>query len=166
MIAFPQLINACIYREYRLGLNILLLTLDNGLQNSVVQKHHLWSLLNADNSQSDSIGLERASRNLHIRHVSQVMLTWAVLKPHFEKHCDYASKIPMIGLHTLLHLLGWESINMCTQASSCLSTKVKTVPQRQKEGDFKVQQIQARINTERKIKKTHTRNKFFEQNIP
>lgn len=58
MIVFPQLINACIYREYRLGLNILLLTLDNGLQNSVVQKHHLWSLLNADNSLSDSIDPE------------------------------------------------------------------------------------------------------------
>lgn len=38
----------------------------------------------------------------------------------------------MIGLHTLLHLLGWESINMLTQASSCLSTKVQTVPQRQR----------------------------------
>ena len=43
----------------------------------------------------------------------------------------------MIGLHTLLHLLGWEGINMRTQASSCLY-KSANCSTKAKEGDFKV----------------------------
>lgn len=40
-VFFQNTVNIRICREYRLGLNILFLTLDSGSQKSVVQKNHL-----------------------------------------------------------------------------------------------------------------------------